>query len=106
MKVNDTSAISLTGMPVDLDTTFKKQTNRMILDIFINADVEVMLGINKRTNQLFTVKQLLESDFGRYYIKSTFLSGKAKNLNSAERIYIKEILSLVVKKNFDWREKG
>lgn len=40
------------------------------------------------------------------YIKSIFLSGKAKNLNSAERIYIKEILSLVVKKNFDWREKG
>jgi GT2 family glycosyltransferase len=37
------------------------------------------------------------------YIKSTFLSGEAKNLNSSERNYIKEILSLVTKKNYDWR---
>jgi len=57
----------------DLDTTFKKQTAKMILDIFINENAEVMLGTNMRANQLLTVKQLLESDFGRDYIKSTFL---------------------------------
>ncbi len=37
------------------------------------------------------------------YIKSIFLSGEAKNLNSSERNYIREILSLVTKKNYDWR---
>ncbi|PIQ24810.1 MAG: hypothetical protein COW63_19510 [Bacteroidetes bacterium CG18_big_fil_WC_8_21_14_2_50_41_14] len=56
----------------NLDTTFKKQTARMILDIFINEDAEVMLGKNTRNNKVLTVKQLLESDFGSDCIKSTF----------------------------------
>lgn len=68
----------------DLDTAFKKQTARMILDIFINEDVEVMLGTNKRANQLLTVKQLLKSDYGRDFINSTFLFD---SLNISEALY-------------------
>ncbi len=68
----------------DLDTAFKKQTARMILDIFINEDMEVMLGTNRRANQLLTVKQLLKSDYGRDFINSTFLFD---SLNISEALY-------------------
>lgn len=37
------------------------------------------------------------------YIKSIFLSKEVKSVIVSERIYIKAILSLMTKKNFDWR---
>jgi len=40
------------------------------------------------------------------YINSIFLNGETKSLSTIERSYIKEILSLVSKKNFDWRGRG
>jgi len=40
------------------------------------------------------------------YINSIFLNGETKSLSVIERSYIKEILSLVSKKNFDWRGRG
>ena len=60
--------------------------------------------------QLFALRIIVLQGFSlRFltsFIKSIFHSAETKKLNFAERKFMKEILSLVTKKNFDWREKG
>jgi GT2 family glycosyltransferase len=62
------------------------------------------------TAKLFALRIIVFQGFGLRllfnYISSFYQSEEKKGISSNQRIYLKEIISLVTKKNFDWRAKG
>lgn len=62
------------------------------------------------STKLFALRFIVFQGFGLRllfnYISSFYQPEEKKRISSNQRIYLKEILSLVTKKNFDWRKKG
>ena len=60
--------------------------------------------------KLFVLRIIVFQGFGLRllfnYISSFYQPEEKKRISSNQRIYLKEIISLVTKKNFDWRAKG